>query len=357
MSRSGPDVAGKHVHGFLSNPFQSLRQVRGKGLIPRRAGEKGSGVFQIDSYGEQLSVDNLGSGISGTTGTPNVPDVVLTSTYDADGNRTSLSATIGASNTADFVNGYTYNSLNQEAQVTQGGSSGGDAVDQKLVAFTYDADGEVATITRLAGSSNAEIANSTYSYDGSGRLTNLTHTAANGKTYANDTWTYNADNEVTSFANAASFGNANYSDENVTSYSYDSTGELVGAKGPQGQANASNSLTNQYDANGNATTLNGAGTSIGAGNTLLFDGTYYDTYDANGNLIIQANSLTNPTAETAYTYLCLCQLAVADFSVLSFTRSAKLTQPLRSAVVSRSFCYRRSQGTSRCSFAHRSMAA
>ena len=60
---------------------------------------------------------------------------------------------------------------------------------------------------------------------------------------------------------------------------------------------------------------------------------------------------------TRYAYLCLCQLAVADFWLFRITRSAKLTQPLRSAVVSRSFCYRRSQGTSRCSFAHKSMAA
>ena len=62
-----------------------------------------------------------------------MPDVVLSSSYDADGNRTSLSATIAT--TADFVNNYSYDSLNQEVQVTQGAStvSGHDAVDSKLV--------------------------------------------------------------------------------------------------------------------------------------------------------------------------------------------------------------------------------
>ena len=56
---------------------------------------------------------------------------------------------------------------------------------------------------------------------------------------------------------------------------------------------------------------------------------------------------------TTYQYLCLCQLAVVDLSEFSITRPAKLTQPLRWAVVSRSLCYRRSQGTSRCSFTHK----
>ena len=252
--------------------------------------------YTYNSLGEALTVDNEGSE---TNGTPNVPDVVLSSTYDADGNRTSLSATIGTTNTPDFVNGYTYNSLNEEVQVTQGPSSGHDYADNKQVNFTYYANGEVATITRLAGSLNAEVAQSAYTYDGSGRLTKLTHTAANGSTtYANDTWTHDADDEVTSFTNAANI--TSYSDENVTAYSYDSTGELVSATGPQNQGNTSNSLSNQYDANGNATTLNGAGAAIGPNNELLSDGAYTETYDADGNLKSQFNSSSSTLIQ--YTY-------------------------------------------------------
>ena len=85
-----------------------------------------------NSLGEQISVDNNGSE---TNGTPGVPDVVLGSTYDAAGNRLTLSATIGG--TADFVNGYSYDDLNREYQVTQS-AGGGDAVDPKQVNFTYD---------------------------------------------------------------------------------------------------------------------------------------------------------------------------------------------------------------------------
>ena len=63
---------------------------------------------------------------------------------------------------------------------------------------------------------------------------------------------------------------------------------------PNGKiANASNSFANPtYDANGNAGEISGASTTIGAGNTLLFDGTYYDTYDLDGNLVEQSNSST-----------------------------------------------------------------
>ena len=96
-------------------------------------------------------------------------------------------------------------------QVTQGASSAGgrDAVDSKLVNFTYNADGELATIDRFTadGSSATGWPTSTYGYDGLGRLTSLTHTAANGTTtYAAYTWTYDADSEVQSFTNSANIG-------------------------------------------------------------------------------------------------------------------------------------------------------
>ena len=58
--------------------------------------------------------------------------VVLNSTYDADGNRKSLSAEIGSTPTPDFVNSYQYDSSNREVQVTQVQASGGNYVEGKL---------------------------------------------------------------------------------------------------------------------------------------------------------------------------------------------------------------------------------
>jgi hypothetical protein len=105
----------------------------------------------------------------------------------------------------------------------------------------------------------------------------------------------------------------------------------------------------------------------GGGTAVTVSPTTYYGYDADGNVQyvteprgdsdVGGDGPGGATYTTWYFYLCLCQLAVTDFSMFSITLPAKLTQPLRWAVVSRSFCYRCSQGTSRCSLAHRSMAA
>ena len=137
---------------------------------------------------------------AGATGTAGVPDVVLSSTYDATGNRASLSATIDG--TADFVNNYQYDYMNQELQVTQG-SNGHDAVDDKLINFTYNADGQLKSIDRfhdLTGLNPDRVATSTYGYNDLAELTSLTSTAANGTaTYAAYAWAYYSNGEVKNF--------------------------------------------------------------------------------------------------------------------------------------------------------------
>ena len=162
--------------------------------------------YTYNSLGQQLSVDNNAAGYSTTAG---VPRVVLSSTYDADGNRKSLSAKIGSTPTPDFVNSYQYDSSNREVQVAQVQATGGDYVEGKLGKFTYDADGETSTIDRLRGASpGTEVVTSTYQYDSFGRTTNLTHSTT---PTINDAWTYDADSEVKSFTDSANPGD-NFSD-------------------------------------------------------------------------------------------------------------------------------------------------
>ncbi len=60
-------------------------------------------AFTYDHLGRLLTVDN--------DDTPNLPHVVLTSAYDAVGNRTSLSANL--TSTADLKNTYTFDALNR----------------------------------------------------------------------------------------------------------------------------------------------------------------------------------------------------------------------------------------------------
>ena len=58
-------------------------------------------------------------------------------------------------------------------------------MDSKLVNFTYNADGQLTSIDRfhdLTGSPGDRVATSTYGYDDFGRVTSLTHTAADGTT-------------------------------------------------------------------------------------------------------------------------------------------------------------------------------
>ena len=173
---------------------------------------------------------------------------MLSSTYDADGNRKSLSAKIGSTPTPDFVNSYQYDSSNREVQVAQVQATGGDYVEGKLGKFTYDADGETSTIDRLRGASpGTEVVTSTYQYDSFGRTTNLTHSTT---PTINDAWTYDADSEVKSFTDSANPG------DNFSDCAYDDDGQLKSDTG------GFEPVSNTYDDNGNATT--GAGDSASA---------------------------------------------------------------------------------------------
>ena len=334
-----------------------------------------------------------------------MPDVLLTSNYDADGNRTSLSAQVGG--TPDFVNSYQYDFSNREVQVTQGAVSSvqvtgngyitgisvngtyaplgslhgqptysftpgnpsltfylwfngtnwiigdnvpglfrdslsnstssiagsafypqpsnatgvaiaiADNVDPKTVQFTYDADGEVATINRfnaLTAASANEVAQSDYGYDSLGLVTSLTEAGTNGAsppTFANDVWTYYANGEVESFLD--NYGA--WRGDDITNYTYDKDGQLTGDA--PAINNCPNSVTNTYNLNGNpsqvwnAVAAATATTSVGAsGNTLLYDGTNSYQYDADGNVILSWPSSiaeSQPTAAdtgtiTAYTW-------------------------------------------------------
>jgi YD repeat-containing protein len=115
-------------------------------------------AYSYDNLGRVLSVDN--------NGTAGVPRVILTSQYDASGNRTSLAASVAG--TADFQNSYTYDFLNRLTRVEQTQQSGGNSVHEKRVDFTYNAAGLFTQIARFKdtdGGSANEVASGTFSYD------------------------------------------------------------------------------------------------------------------------------------------------------------------------------------------------
>ncbi|WP_186767835.1 choice-of-anchor D domain-containing protein [Blastopirellula retiformator] len=216
-------------------------------------------------------------------------DVVIDEAYDALGRRTSLTAEIDG--TDDLENIYAYDYLNRMTQVTQGSQSGGNAVAEKRVDFTYDAEDkyQFTSITRFADLAGTEtVATTTYGYDYADQLTSLTHADGSSSTLAGYTYSYDAANRLTAFT---VYG---HSAEDAT-YSYDDTDQLTGAD----RSGTTSDESYTYDDNGNRT---GGGHSTGDNNQILSDGTYNYTYDDEGNRLTKTNISTDEYEVFEYDY-------------------------------------------------------
>ena len=242
-------------------------------------------AYTYDKLGSVLTVDN--------DGTAGVPDVVLTSAYDAAGNRTSLSAEIDT--TDDFLNTYTYDALNRLTQLDQEGQTGGNTVNEKRVDFAHNAIGQYTSIARYNdtdGNSGDEIATSSYTYDSLGRLTDLAYKNGGTNLFTPYEWTYDSlsssgltesvssDPRVSALAAGAVFTGLGrvtqfVSADGTTDYDYDDTSQLTDADHDYQTDEAYT-----YDANGNRTMT---GYTTGDNNQLTNDGTYSYEYDDEGN--------------------------------------------------------------------------
>ena len=222
---------------------------------------------------------NSGGQLTGGTvtypGYSSSPLVTLGFTYDAFGNRSSMTDSLGGSM------GYKYNGENQMTGMSLGINGTTDA------SLTMNYDG----LARLSGTtmstpSGATIA-STNSYDNASRLTNINYTNG-GSTLASYNYTYNAASEIT-----------NYQDNsgNTLTYGYDYSGELTSATGTLAASNYNQTWS--YDANGNRTM---PGYSTGTGNQLLSDGVNNYTYDKNGNTLTQTNIATGTVTNYTWDY-------------------------------------------------------
>ncbi len=197
---------------------------------------------------------------------------MLTSSYDAVGNRIGLAANIDGVD--DFKNVYQYDGLNRLDVLTQQSQTGGNAVAEKRIDFAYNAASQFASIARynnvLGGVAN-EIATSSFAYDGANRLTNLAYQNSGVDLFTPYNWQFDAGDRITQFTSADGTATYGYDDTNqLTSETYVASS---GAAVPPNQTNA-------YDANGNRTNT---GYATGANNQLTNDGTFSYTYDAEGN--------------------------------------------------------------------------
>jgi RHS repeat-associated protein len=234
--------------------------------------------------------DLLGRVTQWTTDLASLPSpVTLGQTFDTASRRTSLFATLGA--TADFKNEFAYDNLNRLTGLTQQGQLGGNAVAEKRINFAYLADGRTSEISRFADVAGTQnVANTTFGYDGAGRLTALTH-AKDTTTFAGYGWTYDAANRMTSFTNSV------YTSEDAV-YTHDDLGQLLGAT----RSDPADDEAYAYDENGNRITANGDAYTTGLNNRITSNGTNSYLYDAEGNITRITNIATGDYRDLQWDY-------------------------------------------------------
>ena len=218
--------------------------------------------FTYDDAGRVLTETQTIAGLT--------PVIVLTFQYDAEGKRTRVGATIGED--ADFVTDSIYDHLDRVTRIEQYGVSGGNAVAEKRVDFTYDAAGQSDRMTRYADLNGSQmVASATYTFDLAGRLIALAYTQSNSTGLPSYAWSFDAANRMTRYVNSI---------DGTADYASDNTGQLTGA-----DYDYQTDESYAYDENGNRVTANGSTYVTGDDNRLLSDGTYRYLYDAEGNRI------------------------------------------------------------------------
>jgi len=246
------------------------------GLLTEEDLADGSQIhFAYDAHQNQISA----SGPSGTT----------TMTYDAADRMTRISYPNGTSlqftydaagqpttqtDQTGFMEHFVYDALGRLAQVDDGNG-------HVFVTYTYDAIGRLKSETLADGSVTQ------YFYDAVGQLVRLLNLGPNGAVLSQFQLAYDALGEVRSVT----------SNDGVTNYNYDGSGQLISAMLPNGQT-----ISYQYDADGNRISeTDASGTTTYQSNVLdqyLTAGSLRFSYDANGNMIRQSG----PGGDTAYSY-------------------------------------------------------
>jgi len=229
-------------------------------------------TFTYDAVGNQLTARDFDGAYTMTYDALNRAETVvnmwgktLLFTYDEVGNRVSVEDSLGGLTTT------TYTTLNQPASRLVWADELESRID-----FTYKPDGQTATIERFSDlDGTTRVANTSYTYDTAGRLTNLHHREYDGDNIANYTYVYDNHSRITSITRNGT----------LTTYVYDNTDQLT--------ADGTNTFT--YDANGNRT--NGS-YDTDPGNRLVTDGIWTYTYDAEGNLTKKSKG----TLQETWTY-------------------------------------------------------
>ncbi|HND52788.1 MAG TPA: hypothetical protein PLV92_10345, partial [Pirellulaceae bacterium] len=248
------------------------------GNLVRAVDNSSSTSLVRDARNRVTRVDN--------SGTPNVPAVVLTNTYDAVGNRLSLSDTIGGNN--DEQVSYLYDALDRMTRVSQSGSG----VSSLRTDFAYNAVGQFSSLRRYHDLAGTQLVVGTnYAYDSLSRLTAIAHQNSAGSSVAFETLSYDSASRITQIVDK----------DGTTNYTYDARDQLTGA---DHSASANPDETYSYDANGNrvSSSLHGTDYQTTASNRLLTDGKFNYAYDDEGNLVRRTEIATGKIREFQWDY-------------------------------------------------------
>lgn len=227
------------------------------------------------------SVDNAG--------TPGAPRVLISYSYDGNGNVTRVQDSLGGSTD------YSYDALDRLSRVTQSGTG----VNEKRVDMVYDEASflrELRRFSNLAGTQG--VANTFFDYDCggcAGRVKSIHHRKASNNAVVHDMdFTRDVLGNIVSATDA----------EGVHSYTYDALRQLKTVVHNQSgvQLNelysydtAGNRLTSHLSSNYSYSYMN-----AGNGNRLLQDMQFNYQYDDEGNLIRRTERATGNYTEFAY---------------------------------------------------------
>ena len=229
-------------------------------------------AYNYDLLDRLLSSDNAG--------TPDTPNVILSYTYDVDGNRIRVEDNSGV--TIDSA----YGSRNQLLSKTWFGGE----VDDARIEYGYDdalRETEARRYSDIDGTN--QIGSTETAYDDTGRCVRITHLDGSDVVLANYEYEFDNANRITQ----------QVIDDDVVDYTYDATGQLLAAN------HSDPSIPDEfyvYDLNGNRidSHLHGSDYVTGPNNQLLSDGEFNYEYDDEGNQIRRTNIATGELTEFEY---------------------------------------------------------
>jgi RHS repeat-associated protein len=252
---------------------------------------------------------------------------ITTYTYDANGNLLTIVDPLGhvaGATASHHTTSYEYDRLNRRLSMTAPDPDGASSLTAPVTTWTYDAVGNVLTVTTPRGNEAGAAANSfitTYAYDAQNRLISITgpDPDGTGSQYAAIT-TYSYDANGNKIAMVDPLGNAPgaTASHHTTVYAYDRLNRLVSVTEPDPGDSSGHPVTRYgYDANGNLTSVTNA---LNQTTSYLYDNlnrkiqmnapdpdgiggvgvpvTTYG-YDLNGNMTSMVDPLGNAAGATA----------------------------------------------------------